>query len=95
MIDLKRTHISFTGRLQTMTRKDAMALARACGAFPHIRPVETTQVIVAGVVKKPLGEKMDTQKLEYAKQFTLPVITEREFLEWCSAQITRWLTNIS
>lgn len=95
MQDLSRVHIAFTGRLQTMTRKQAIALASACGAFPHERPIETTQVIVVGVVKKPLGEQLATRKMSYAHNHDLPQITEREFLEWCRIQLSRWIENIS
>ncbi len=94
MIDLTRMHISFTGRLKTLNRKQAIALASACGAFPQPRPIATTQIIVIGTIEKPFTEELSTKKIAYAHEFNLPTINELQFLEWCELKIAQRIQNL-
>ena len=94
MIDLTRMHVSFTGRLKTMNRKQAMALASACGAFSQAQPTASTQLIVVGVIEKPFTEELSTKKIAYAHEFNLPTINELQFLEWCELKIAQRIQNL-
>lgn len=94
MIDLTRMHVSFTGRLKTMNRKQAMALASAYGAFSQTQPTASTQLIVVGVIEKPFTEELSTKKIAYAHEFNLPTINELQFLEWCELKIAQRIQNL-
>ncbi|MCD2256372.1 hypothetical protein ACNAN0_02695 [Agrilactobacillus fermenti] len=93
-MDLTRMQIAFTGKLRTMTHKQAIDLARALGAFPHNRPVKTTQVVISGIIEKPMDEALTTENMTYAENNALQVINEKDFLLWCQQKVQGYLNNI-
>lgn len=76
MIELTGCKLSFTGRLNTMTREQAFSLAQVLGAKPQTWVTKQTDYLVVGLIETVLGEAPITKKLMSGT----PTISEREFL---------------
>lgn len=87
MIDLTGQEIVFTGRLASLSRNQAWALARACGAIPKPQPTRRTAYLIVGAIQRPLGAPLTTHKLTAP---TLIHLTERDFIDWCRATLALW-----
>ena len=90
MIDLTNCEIVFTGRLTTMTRQQAIALAQTLGAVPKNWLTTKTAYVVVGIIPGTLGQVGGTHKLASA----VPTLTESEFLTWASGTLMKWSRNL-
>ncbi|WP_282802546.1 BRCT domain-containing protein [Secundilactobacillus kimchicus] len=90
MLDLKQCEIVFTGKLNTLTRKQAFWLAKICGARPKAQPTKQTQYVIAGKVEKPFTESLTTRKLLIG----VPIVREADFLQWTSQVLGKWSRNL-
>lgn len=90
MIDLTNCEIVFTGRLTTMTRQQAIALAQTLGAFPKNWLTTKTAYVVVGMIPETLEQVSVTHKLSSA----VPTLTKAEFLTWASWVLMKWSRNL-
>ncbi|HUI20404.1 MAG TPA: tetratricopeptide repeat protein [Methylocella sp.] len=75
--------IAFTGRLASMKRAEAFALIAKRGGKPRERVTKDTRVLIVGELGWPLQDDgRPSQSLTQAKSYGVPIISERQFLEW-------------
>lgn len=75
--------IAFTGRLASMKRPDAFALVTRHGGKPSERITKNTDALIVGELGWPLQEDgRPSKSLTQAKSYSVPVVSERRFLEW-------------
>ena len=75
--------VAFTGRLACMTRAEAFEVVRAHGGTPGQTVTRQTNVLIVGELGWPLLDNgRPSNKLSRAGSYSIPVISERRFLEW-------------
>jgi tetratricopeptide (TPR) repeat protein len=75
--------VAFTGRLASMKRTEAFARVREHGGTPREGVTKQTGVLVVGELGWPLlDDGQPSNSLAQAKSYRVPVISERQFLEW-------------
>ena len=68
-----------------------MTLSELCGARPKAQVTKQTNYVIVGRVVKAMGEPLTTNKL----QANVPVVTEAEFLAWCSLVLNQWAQHLT
>jgi tetratricopeptide (TPR) repeat protein len=75
--------IAFTGRLASMTRAEAFELVRKHGGTPSQAVTKRTNLLIVGELGWPLlDDGRPSNKLSRATTYSIPVVSERRFLEW-------------
>src|SRR5262245_10481007 len=75
--------VVFTGRLASMRHEEAFALVRERGGTPRRGVTRKTSVLVVGEFGWPLlADGRPANSLKLAKEYGVPVESERRFLEW-------------
>jgi len=75
--------VAFTGRLASMKREEAFALVRRHGGSPRRGVTRKTDALVVGELGWPLlPDGMPSKSLALAKSYGVPIVSERQFLEW-------------
>ncbi|EEI24788.1 BRCT domain-containing protein [Lentilactobacillus hilgardii] len=92
MIDLTDMEIVFTGKLASMPRKQAFAVASAFGALPKAQVTQQTNYLVVGAIHKTIGEPLTTRKLDIPD---IKHITEKDFIDWCQWKLSIWKNNLN
>ncbi|PAK81298.1 BRCT domain-containing protein [Lentilactobacillus parakefiri] len=91
MIDLTDMEIVFTGKLTSMPRKQAFAVASAFGAFPKAQINKQTDYLIVGAIHKTINEPLTTRKLDIPN---IKHITEKDFIDWCQWKLSIWKDNL-
>src|ERR1700739_1483837 len=80
--------VAFTGRLASMKRADAFALVRKHGGKPREGVTKQTDVLVVGELGWPLlDDGRPSNSLVQAKAYSVPIASERQFLEWLGRSV--------
>ena len=80
---LLKGKVAFTGRLASMKRAEAFALVKAEGGAPRQGVTKQTSVLVVGALGWPLlADGRPASSLARAKEYKIPTVGERSFLEW-------------
>lgn len=75
--------VVFSGRLASMKRADANALVKQLGGTPRQEVSRNSTVVVVGELGWPLlGNGRPHNGLTRAKTLGVPLVSERQFLEW-------------
>src|SRR3984957_6095290 len=75
--------VAFTGRLAGMSRAKAFNVVRKRGGTPSPDVTKRTKVLIVGELGWPLlDDGRPSNKLSRAKAYSIPVVSERRFLEW-------------
>src|SRR5262249_51786453 len=75
--------VAFTGRLAAMTRAAAFALVAQHGGTPRRGVTRQTNVLIVGELGWPLlADGRPSNSLAQAKQYGVPIVSERTFLGW-------------
>jgi tetratricopeptide (TPR) repeat protein len=75
--------VAFTGRLACMTRAEAFGVVRSHGGTPSLEVTRRTNVLIVGELGWPLLDNgRPSNKLSRAGSYSIPVVSERRFLEW-------------
>lgn len=83
MKDLSQQPIIFTGKLNSLTRLQAQQLAAMLGAFPQTNMNQKIKYVIAGQIEQSMFEILTTKKIKYAETYSVEILNETEFLEWC------------
>lgn len=83
MKDLSQQPIIFTGKLNSLTRLQAQQLAAMLGAFPQTNMNQKIKYVIAGQIEQSMFEILTTKKIKYAETYSVEILNESEFLEWC------------
>ena len=87
--------IVFTGKLDTLSRKQAQALVTALGGKPQVAVTKDTTILVVGKANTNLFQEdprsLKMQKVEALQQVGLliSVLSEKAFLEQVSAHLNQ------
>ncbi|MBA1393592.1 cytosolic protein [Lactobacillus sp. XV13L] len=92
MYDLTNCRIVFTGQLLSFKRRQAINLSKVLGALPQTSLSKNVDFVI--VVSKGFENELTTNKLKYAQSYKIPIIAEREFLEWATAKIITLKNNL-
>jgi tetratricopeptide (TPR) repeat protein len=75
--------VAFTGRLACMTRAEAFEVVRQHGGAPSQAVTKRTNLLIVGELGWPLlDDGRPSNKLTRATTYSIPVVSERRFLEW-------------
>src|SRR5271169_6966848 len=75
--------VAFTGRLACMTRAEAFEVVRKNGGAPSQAVTKRTNLLIVGELGWPLlDDGRPSNKLARATSYSIPVVSERRFLEW-------------
>jgi tetratricopeptide (TPR) repeat protein len=75
--------VAFTGRLACMSRAEAFEVVRQQGGTPSQAVTKRTKLLIVGELGWPLlDDGRPSNKLARATLYSIPVISERRFLEW-------------
>ena len=75
--------VAFTGRLACMTRAEAFEAVRQHGGAPSQAVTKRTNLLIVGELGWPLlDDGRPSNKLTRATTYSIPVVSERRFLEW-------------
>jgi tetratricopeptide (TPR) repeat protein len=78
-----KSSIAFTGRLACMSRAEAFEVVRQRGGTPNAAVTKRTKALIVGELGWPLlDDGRPSNKLSRAKAYSIPVVSERRFLEW-------------
>src|SRR6516162_79804 len=78
-----KSSVAFTGRLACMTRAEAFEVVRQHGGTPSQTVTKRTKLLIVGELGWPLlDDGRPSNKLARARSYSVPVISERRFLEW-------------
>ena len=78
-----KTVVAFTGRLACMSRAEAFEVVRQRGGTPNAAVTKRTKVLIVGELGWPLlDDGRPSNKLSRANAYSIPVVSERRFLEW-------------
>ncbi len=78
-----KSSVAFTGRLACMSRAQAFDVVRQCGGTPSPAVTQRTQVLIVGELGWPLlDDGRPSNKLSRATALSIPIVSERRFLEW-------------
>jgi tetratricopeptide (TPR) repeat protein len=75
--------VAFTGRLACMGRAEAFEVVRQHGGTPSQAVTKRTNLLIVGELGWPLfDDGRPSNKLTRATSYSIPVVSERRFLEW-------------
>src|SRR6202166_4025244 len=75
--------VAFTGRLACMTRAEAFEVVAQRGGMASPDVTKRTKLLIVGELGWPLlDDGRPSNKLSRAKDFGIPAVSERRFLEW-------------
>src|SRR6476660_555628 len=75
--------VAFTGRLACMSRAEAFEVVRQHGGTPSEAVTKRTNLLIVGGLGWPLlDDGRPSNKLARATSYSIPVVSERRFLEW-------------
>ena len=75
--------VAFTGQLACMSRAEAFEVVRQHGGTPSQAVTKRTNLLIVGELGWPLlDDGRPSNKLARATSYSIPVISERRFLEW-------------
>ena len=75
--------VAFTGRLACMSRAEAFEVVREHGGTPSQAVTKRTNLLIVGELGWPLlDDGRPSNKLARATSYSIPVVSERRFLEW-------------
>ena len=75
--------VAFTGRLACMSRAEAFEVVRQHGGMPSQAVTKRTNLLIVGELGWPLlDDGRPSNKLARATSYSIPVVSERRFLEW-------------
>ena len=78
-----KSSVAFTGRLACMSRAEAFEVIRSHGGMPSPSVTKRTKLLIVGELGWPLlDDGRPSNKLSRAKDFGIPAVSERRFLEW-------------
>ena len=78
-----KSSVAFTGRLACMTRAEAFEVVRQHGGTPSQAVTKRTKLLIVGELGWPLlDDGRPSNKLTRASSYSVPVVSERRFLEW-------------
>jgi tetratricopeptide (TPR) repeat protein len=78
-----KSSVAFTGRLACMSRAEAFEVIRSYGGTPSLSVTTRTKLLIVGELGWPLlDDGRPSNKLSRAKDFGIPAVSERRFLEW-------------
>ena len=78
-----KSSVAFTGRLACMTRAEAFEVVRQHGGTPSQAVTKRTKLLIVGELGWPLlDDGRPSNKLSRASSYSVPVVSERRFLEW-------------
>jgi tetratricopeptide (TPR) repeat protein len=78
-----KSSVAFTGRLACMSRAEAFEVIRSHGGTPSLSVTKRTKLLIVGELGWPLlDDGRPSNKLSRAKDFGIPAVSERRFLEW-------------
>jgi tetratricopeptide (TPR) repeat protein len=78
-----KSAVAFTGRLACMTRAEAFEVVRQHGGTPSQTVTKRTKLLIVGELGWPLlDDGRPSNKLARASAYSVPVVSERRFLEW-------------
>jgi tetratricopeptide (TPR) repeat protein len=78
-----KSSVAFTGRLACMTRAEAFEVVRQHGGTPSNAITKRTKLLIVGELGWPLlDDGRPSNKLARARSYSVPVVSERRFLEW-------------
>jgi tetratricopeptide (TPR) repeat protein len=78
-----KSAVAFTGRLACMSRAEAFEVIRLHGGTPSLSVTRRTNLLIVGELGWPLlDDGRPSNKLSRAKDFGIPAVSERRFLEW-------------
>ena len=78
-----KSSVAFTGRLACMTRAEAFEVVRQHGGTPSQTVTKRTKLLIVGELGWPLlDDGRPSNKLARARSYSVPVVSERRFLEW-------------
>src|SRR6478609_4697737 len=78
-----KSSVAFTGRLACMTRAEAFEVVRQHGGTPSQTVTKRTKLLIVGELGWPLlDDGRPSNKLSRARSYSVPVVSERRFLEW-------------
>ena len=78
-----KSSVAFTGRLACMSRAEAFEVVRQRGGTPNAAVTKRTKVLIVGELGWPLlDDGRPFNKLSRANAYSIPVMSERQFLEW-------------
>jgi tetratricopeptide (TPR) repeat protein len=83
-----KSFVAFTGRLACMTRAQAFEVVRQHGGTPSNAVTKRTKLLIVGELGWPLLDNgRPSNKLDRARSYSIPVVSERLFLEWIGKSI--------
>ena len=75
--------VAFTGQLACMSRAEASEVVRQHGGTPSQAVTKRTNLLIVGELGWPLlDDGRPSNKLARANSYSIPVVSERRFLEW-------------
>jgi TolA-binding protein len=75
--------VAFTGQLACMSRAEAFEVVRQHGGTPSQAVTKRTNLLIVGELGWPLlDDGRPSNKLARANSYSIPVVSERRFLEW-------------
>jgi Flp pilus assembly protein TadD len=75
--------VAFTGQLACMSRAEAFEVVRQHGGTPSQAVTKRTNLLIVGELGWPLlDDGRPSNKLARATSYSIPVVSERRFLEW-------------
>jgi len=78
-----KSSVAFTGRLACMSRAEAFEVIRSHGGTPSLSVTKRTKLLIVGELGWPLlDDGRPSNKLSLAKDYGIPAVSERRFLEW-------------
>ena len=80
--------VAFTGRLACMSRAEALEVVREHGGTPSQAVTKRTNLLIVGELGWPLlDDGRPSNKLARATSYSIPVVSERRFLEWIGTAV--------
>jgi tetratricopeptide (TPR) repeat protein len=81
--------VAFTGRLARMSRAEAFEVVRQHGGTPSQAVTKRTNLLIVGELGWPLlDDGRPSNKLARATAYSIPVVSERRFLEWIGKAVS-------
>jgi tetratricopeptide (TPR) repeat protein len=83
-----KSSVAFTGRLACMSRAEAFEVIRSRGGTPTLSVTKRTKLLIVGELGWPLlDDGRPSNKLGRAKDYGIPAVSERRFLEWIGSEV--------
>ena len=82
--------VAFTGRLACMSRAEAFEVVLQHGGTPSQAVTKRTNLLIVGELGWPLlDDGRPSNELARANSYSIPVVSERRFLEWIGKVVPR------